>query len=102
MADIKINAKQWGSIDENEQKEISQILRETGLLESDDRIVADRETKAIDLKETAGATSISACTTLCNTAQSAAEILCKRLPWPADKVCIYAAQKAGDFCRSKC
>jgi hypothetical protein len=88
---IKMNNADWNGISSDEQQQIRDIIGKN----FDGQKVEVSDTKS----QTADG---STCETLCNTAEALAEQACSALPWPASTVCKIAAEKAGDYCRSRC
>lgn len=91
---IKVDSTDWNGISGEEQEKIRKIIGEN----------FDGQTVEVGESDGSGvsADANDACTTACNIAQQAAEAACNALPWPASTVCKLAADKAGDFCRSRC
>jgi hypothetical protein len=107
MATFNVPAEGWNKLEAKEQEQIREILRTNNLLNEGDDIAADNSLKmtgesAGSKVASEGADVDSTCTTACNIAEQAAVTACKLLPWPASTVCEIAAEKAGDFCRSRC
>ncbi len=90
---VKISNADWNGISSSEQDQIRKIIGDN----FDGQTVEPGETDGVKAAE-----ANSACETACNVAQQVAEQACSALPWPASTVCKLAAEKAGDFCRSKC
>ena len=88
---ITVNSVDWNGISSDEQQKIRDIIGKN----------FDGQTVEVG-EAPLQADASDACTTACNIAQQAAQIACNALPWPASTVCNYAAEKAGDFCRSQC
>jgi hypothetical protein len=88
---ITVKSADWNGISSEEQQKIRDIIGE------------NFQGETVEVGDTAMEANVgNACTTACTIAQQAAEAACSALPWPASTVCNYAAEKAGDFCRSKC
>ncbi|MDB5271462.1 MAG: hypothetical protein JWP58_4502 [Hymenobacter sp.] len=104
MATIKVPAEGWNQLEAPQQEQIREALRSSNLLHEGDDIAADTGLKMADRSQklAAGNSANNACTTACDIAQAAAEKACSLLPWPASTVCSYAAEAAGDACRSIC
>lgn len=104
MANLNVPAEGWEKLDAPQQEQIRGILRSNNLLKEGDDITPDSSLKMADSSpKMAGDTEAnSVCTTACDVAEQAAKVACNALPWPASTVCTYAAEKAGDFCRSQC
>lgn len=98
MATFNVPAEGWNKLDAQQQEQIREILRTNNLLNEGDNIAGDTSLQMVS----EGAEANNACTTACDIAEQAAKAACSLLPWPANKVCDFAADKAGDFCRSKC
>lgn len=90
---VKVNQADWNGISSSDQDAIRKIIGEN----FDGQTVEPGEDG-----HSVRAQANNACETACNVAQQVAEQACNALPWPASMVCTMAAQKAGDFCRSRC
>jgi len=88
---VKVNSADWNGLSSEDQKKIQSIIADN----FDGQTVEPGDTP---LQADVG----NACQTACNIAQQAAQAACSALPWPASTICNIAAEKAGDFCRSKC
>jgi hypothetical protein len=88
---IIVNSADWSGISSEEQQKIRNIIGQN--FEGQTVEVGDGAVEG---------SGGNTCTTICNEAQKAAEIACNELPWPASTICKIAAEKAGDYCRSRC
>jgi hypothetical protein len=88
---IKIDNADWNGIGSDHQQKINEIIGKH----------FDGQTVEVSDAAVEGAGG-NTCTTICNEAQGAAEIACNALPRPASTICKIAAEKAGDYCRSRC
>ncbi|MES3084511.1 hypothetical protein [Sphingomonas faeni] len=88
---ITVKSVDWNGISSDEQQKIRDIIGK------------NFDGQTVEVGETPlEANNGNACTTACSIAQQAAQAACSLLPWPASTVCNFAAEKAGDFCRSQC
>ena len=105
MADIKVNAQQWGALSSEDQKRVSAILSHTGLLKAGTKIVSDPGTAAIQVAAAAGMRTQSIfCEIACDVAEAAAHAACFAIALapPALILCEAAATAGGQLCRDQC
>ena len=95
MSNIKVSTKDWNSISSKDQEKITGILRSSGLISEQSKVVGEDS-----IEQTV--TTESVCTKACDVAASAAHIACNALPWPADDICNLAANAAEGVCKEAC
>src|SRR5690242_16807152 len=99
MADIKVNSNDWEAASEQDRSKIRNVLTRAKLLQSDDRIVPDKD---VGGAPTGGGGQNDLCKAVCDVAQAAAIVECNKLDGTAKELCIAVAKAAGDVCRGKC
>jgi hypothetical protein len=107
MAHIRLNEEQWNSLSDDQQSEIIQIMRDTGLLRDRDEIIPDPDAPSVSMlrlpEVSAGRIKEVLCKTACTAAEAAAITACAHLIEPlAVAACIAAAHALGEECRRRC
>lgn len=105
MSSIAVNADQWRSLSEQEQAQITQIMKSVGLLGENDFIEPSSESPPINTVEfPIPNPGEEICKIGCDVAQAAAVTACAAVPGGAIAIaiCITAAQAVGDICRDNC
>jgi hypothetical protein len=101
VADLKLNALEWNSIDPAQQARIKQILVDCKLISQTDRIVPDPSAPTLTQFKPSIANSL--CKATCTAAEALAVAACTMLSTPAEVgVCTLAALTAGELCKSQC
>jgi hypothetical protein len=88
---VQIANEDWNQLSDADRDQIRKIIAEN----------FDGET----VEAVAGGVAVLSnptCTAACNVAQEIAVAQCQRLPFPANIACSFAAQQAGNYCRSRC
>ncbi|NTZ63875.1 hypothetical protein G6L24_26645 [Agrobacterium tumefaciens] len=97
MAEVHVDSSIWDRLSSDEQKQITDILRGTGLIGPADQLVgASKPTEVNTFKK-----ANPKCILGCNAAEQAAVTACVSLG-PLATVCISAAHAAADACRNAC
>jgi hypothetical protein len=99
MADIIVEATSWNGLSPDERDQITEIMRETGLIQHDDDIVPGIQPTVIQYP-VQNVNTI--CLIQCNNAEVLAIARCNGLGEPAKSTCIRAAHNSAIQCRIRC
>jgi hypothetical protein len=103
MADLRIHQDALRGVSDSDQRRIEDILKNTGLLAPQDRLVSHAgAADALDFSIKFPKIPNPLCKLGCNAAEAAAVAACAALSGPAAAACIVAAHTAADYCRSRC
>lgn len=104
MPDIRVNGEQWKSLSEQQQAQITKIMKDTGLLQEDEFIEPDSGVSPVNVSAFPfPSPGKKVCQIACDVAQTAAIAACSTVSGSvATAICIVAAQIAGDECRDRC
>jgi hypothetical protein len=105
MPDIRVNGEQWRSLSEQQQAQITKIMKDTGLLQEDEFIEPDPGASPVNISAfPIPNPGKKICQISCDVAQTAAVAACSTIPGGAIAIalCVAAAQIAGDECRDRC
>jgi hypothetical protein len=101
MAELKVSAKVWSSVSEEDKVKITEIMRTTKLISEDDSFTPD----ASLIKETPEVDPLNIwCEIGCKAAYAAAVAACQSLieTPPAYIACLIAAEVGKEVCLDEC
>jgi len=103
MADLKMPADTLKGVSDSDQRRIEEILKNTGLLDAQDHVVAQTgDSDELEFRIRFPRIPRPLCKLGCNAAEAAAIAACAALSGPAAAACIIAAHAGADLCRRKC
>ncbi len=102
--EVKVNSEEWKGLSKQDRDRIQDIIAAHF---KDAKISADTKAKpALESLAMPRAFGFNLgkplCTAACGVAEAAAVTACASLSGPLIPICVAAAHKAGDLCRSKC
>ncbi|MDD2732812.1 MAG: hypothetical protein PHF56_02635 [Desulfuromonadaceae bacterium] len=101
---IKVDKGSWGSLKPSHQDRITAILKESGLLNPDGKVILDPRGESITGKpsRSLGIPPEVICENICSTAERGYVKGCQKLYPVAARACQAPAEAAGAACRNEC